>query len=919
VEAELLERAVDTVRKQVYPHWELCIADDASTAAHVAPLLNGLASADGRIKVRRLDRNGHISQATNAATELARGEFLVFMDHDDELTPECLLEIAKAVSADPECDIIYSDDDKIDLNGRRYAPQFKPDWSPELLLTYMYFSHVFAMRRELFEQLGGCRVGFEGCQDYDLALRAVETARRIVHIPRILYHWRSAPGSTATSGAAKPESFERGVRAVQEALDRRGIAGVVSRPDFAIRGQLGVFQIDFPDSGPRVAIIIPTRNRLDLLRPCIESILTKTAYANYEVVVIDNESDDPATLKYLSRLSGRCRAIRLSCPGGKFNYSWLNNEAVRRVDADFVLFLNNDTEVRRPEWLSQMVGYGGMPGVAAVGARLLFPNGTVQHAGVIQADDDRLAGTVLKGLPAGDPGYLAYAMTARNCSAATAACLLVRREAFVAAGGFNENEFAVAYNDVDLCLRLRNMALRIVYAPRAELTHFEGASRGHRDNPLEMVAYQKKWGHGVDPYYHPSLSRVNANFDIQTRRQLPDSASPTRALFVSHNLNREGAPLSLFELVVGLKERGRVEPEVFAPIDGPLASEYRRCGIRVHIGTHPLRHSEQGVDPFTMMTRFGRWARERRFDAIAANTLETFWAVHAAKIVEMPAIWIVRESVDPRQHFRILGGLAATALETFSLPYRVVFVAKATRKLMQDYDHRHNFEVIHNSLRSAAIEPFRAPAKRIAARSEINAGPDHTVFAIHGTTCPRKGQLDFARGAVRLLESGRRNLLFLIVGCRPGEYLEQIRECVARHADSFRLMPESDGALRMLAASDVFVCCSHNESYPRVVLEALAMNKPIVTTTVFGIAEQVTPNFSALSFDPGDIDALAAHLARLADDPAERRRLAEGAAIEWAGLAGYDELIERHEQLIREAALIGQTMAEPRQSSKVAA
>ncbi len=372
-------------------------------------------------------------------------------------------------------------------------------------------------------------------------------------------------------------------------------------------------------------------------------------------------------------------------------------------------------------------------------------------------------------------------------------------------------------------------------------------------------------------------------------------------------------------MVVGLKERRRVEPEVFAPIDGPLASEYRRCGIRVHIGTHPLRHSEQGVDPFTMMTQFGRWARERLFDAIAANTLETFWAVHAAKMVDMPAIWIVRESVDPRQHFRVLGGLAPTALETFSLPYRVVFVAKATRKLMQEYDHRHSFEVIHNSLRLAAIEPFRAETERIGARSEIDAGPAHIVFAIHGTTCPRKGQLDFARAAVRLLESGRRNLLFLIVGCRPGEYLDRIRTGVARHGDSFRLMPESDGALRMLAASDIFVCCSQNESYPRVVLEALALGKPIVTTTVFGIAEQVTPNFSALTFDPGDVDALAAHMARLADDPTERRRLADGAAIEWAGLASYDEMIERHERLIREAALTGRAVDNLKQWSKLAA
>lgn len=900
-----LLRAIESVCNQVYSDWELCIADDHSTAAHITPMLEQFAAGDQRIRTRRLARNGNISRATNAAAEMARGEFLVFLDHDDELTPDCLLEIAKVVAADPECDIVYSDDDKIDTAGRRYAPQFKPDWSPELLLSYMYFSHVFAMRRQLFERVGGCRTGFEGCQDYDLALRATEIARRIAHIPRILYHWRSTAGSTASTATAKPEAFERGAWAVQDALARRAIAGGVSRPEFAVKSHLGIFQIDFPDAGPKVAILIPTRNRHDLLKTCIDSILAKTTYANYELVVIDNESDDPSTIEYLQQLPACCRVIRLSCPKGKFNYSWLNNQAVRQVSAEFVLFLNNDTEVRRPEWLSQLVGYAGIPGVGAVGARLLFPNQTVQHAGVIQSDDDRLASPAFKGISAADPGYLAYAMTARNCSAATAACLLVRRDAFEAIGGFDEERFAVAYNDVDLCLRLRERALRIVYAPRAELTHFEGASRGMGDDPRELIAYRRTWGRGVDPFYNPNLSREFADYLIQPRWRFPDSPRPVRALFVSHNFNREGAPLSLFELALGLKERGRVEPEIFAPVDGPLARDCRRAGIRVHVGEHPVHGNGPNGDARTRMQRFGEWARERRFDAIVANTLENFWAIHAASMSGLPAIWIVRESVDPSAHFRTLGGLAAMAVDTFELPYRVVFVAKATRDLMRELDTQCNFEVIPNGLRPAAIEPFRSAAVRESARRDLGANSGQVIFAIHGTTCPRKGQLEFARAAMRLLESGRQDVLFVIVGCRAGEYLEQIRSCVQPRADAFRLLPESDQALQMLAASDVFVCCSHNESYPRVVLEALALGKPIITTLVFGIAEQITANFSALVFKPGDVDALTDCMAQLADDAEERLRLSEAATEQWGGLFSYQDMLRRYEERIREAAMTG--------------
>ncbi len=304
------------------------------------------------------ESNGNISAATNSAAQLARGEFIVLLDHDDLLTADALAEIALCATALPEADIIYSDDDKIDSTGKRFAPQFKPDWSPELLLGYMYFSHVFAVRRDLYARVGGMRVGFEGSQDYDFALRATETARAIAHIPQMLYHWRVLPGSTAASGAAKPQSFEAGRRAVQDALQRRGITGTARQPEWARKAKCRHLRRRISrTTAPRSASSFQTRNSLSILRRCIESLRT-TTYRNYEVIVVDNDSDDPATLEYLKDLPHRVE--RIGNPHGRFNFAWINNRAAEHADGELLLFLNNDTEVIEPRWLSQMVGHAGI-------------------------------------------------------------------------------------------------------------------------------------------------------------------------------------------------------------------------------------------------------------------------------------------------------------------------------------------------------------------------------------------------------------------------------------------------------------------------------------------------------------------------------------------------------------------------------
>ncbi|WP_186453816.1 glycosyltransferase [Denitratisoma sp. DHT3] len=908
---EFLQKAIDSVRAQVYPHWELCIADDAGGDPAVERLLADAARDDPRIKVRVLDANLNISGATNAAAELAGGEFLAFLDNDDELSPDALGEVALHLAAHPDTDYLYSDDDKIDAAGNRFAPQFKAGWSPELLLSYMYCAHLVTVRRSLYQELGGMRIGFEGSQDYDFALRATEVARRVGHIPRMLYHWRVLPGSTATSGDAKPASFEAGRRAVEEALARRGSPaheGIrVFRPSWAERGGLGIFWHDFPDHGPSVAILVPTRNRLDLLRRCLDS-LKATTYRDYRVVIIDNESDDPKTLGYLARCGHE--VLRIASPGGRFSFAHINNEAARRVDAEHLLFLNNDTEVVDPRWLSRMVGYARLAGVGAVGARLLYPDGRVQHGGIVHGYHHGMAGHAFKLLSRHDHGYLSQAMVARNCAAVTAACLLTPRALFLECGGFDEAAFAVAYNDVDYCYRLVDRGLRCVYAPGAELLHYEGLSRGFADNPAEEAAFRRKYAGRDDSWYSPHLSLEDEGYRLRARRLAPadDDAAPVRTLMTAFNLNLEGAPYSQYELTVALKRRGVIDPVVYCPEDGPLRRRYEDAGIEVRVFPHPLAGVFDLPAYHKAIDDFAAFLRRCGARLVYANTLQTFYTIAAARAAGLPSIWNPRESEPWETYFNHFGdAIAAEALRCFEYPYRVVFVAEATRRGCEALDTRHNFTVIHNGLDMERFLREAEPWPRAVARKQLAVADDDIVILLLGTVCERKGQLDLLQALARLPAQHHGRVRCLVVGDRPGPYSEALAQQVARLPAALRprvaLVPETHDTALYYRAADVFVCTSRIESYPRVILEAMAHGLPIVTTPVFGIPEQVREEVNALFYSPGNAAELCARLCRLLDDADLRRRLAAASPEVLALRTDFEEMANAYAEVFREASL----------------
>ncbi|MEA3444455.1 MAG: glycosyltransferase family 2 protein, partial [Bacteroidota bacterium] len=514
-----LKEAIESVRYQIYPNWELCIADDASTDAPTIAILKDFQNADSRIKVVFRKKNGHISQASNDAIELATGEWIALLDHDDLLPADALFWVASTINKNPEAQLIYSDEDKIDGNNKRQDPYFKCDWNYDLFLSQNMISHLGVYKTEIVRKIGGFRQGFEGSQDYDLALRFIEkiSHEQIIHIPRVLYHWRIHKDSTALGADKKPYALISAKRAIGEHLTRKDSSASVE----ILENQMYRVKYDLPAQAPLVSIIILSKNNKYMLQRCIESITQKTNYKNYEILIVDNNSDDDQTLFYFETLKQKSNVIVLR-DTRDFNFSALNNKAAGSATGEYICFLNNDIEVISPNWLSEMISIAIQPGVGAVGAKLWYPNDTLQHGGIILGIGG-IGSHAHKLLAKGQDGYFNRAALIQEFSAVTGACMLISKTVFNKVGGFNETDLSVAYNDVDLCLRIGDLGYRIVWTPFAELYHYESATRGEDIHPEKRKRFlkesdymEKTWGDMLknDPAYSPNLSLFAEDFSL---------------------------------------------------------------------------------------------------------------------------------------------------------------------------------------------------------------------------------------------------------------------------------------------------------------------------------------------------------------------------------------------------------------------
>ena len=533
-ELRFLDAAIDSIRNQIYERWELCIADDASTDPAVRPFLEKMAATDARIKLTFRESNGHISACSNSALTLATGDWCALLDQDDAFAEHALALVALEIDCHHDAGLIYSDEDKIDEAGVRSNPFFKPDWNPELFLGQNYINHLGCYRADVLREIGGFREGFEGSQDYDFALRCVDRLRpkQIRHIPRILYHWRMVGGSLAAIPDAKPYAKEAARRAIADHCKRNRMPGrVVPCPENTESHRV-IHAL--PKPAPLVSIIIPTRDRAGLLKRCVESIQARTDYSPYEIIIVDNGSVEPETLAFFRAIEQQ--NVRVIAETGPFNYSRLNNQAASQARGDILVFLNNDTEIDDAGWLTEMVSHAARTEVGAVGARLWYPDGTLQHGGVVLGLGG-VAGHAFPHIPRGHPGYFNRAMLQQNCSAVTGACMAVRKSVFEELEGFDEVNLGVTFNDIDFCLRLTQRGYRVVWTPYANLIHHESASRGHQRTPEEQAEFlraadymQRTWGADLmhDPFYNPNLSLNPPGFEIAFPPRLSEAANERR-------------------------------------------------------------------------------------------------------------------------------------------------------------------------------------------------------------------------------------------------------------------------------------------------------------------------------------------------------------------------------------------------------
>lgn len=876
VEVHWLMKAVESVRAQVYDQWELCLADDGSTNPLLRAYLHRLAG-DPRIRVVFREENGHICHATNTAADQATGEFVAFMDNDDALAPDALFHYVRALQTDRTIDILYSDEDKIDAADVRYDPQFKPDWSPELFLSYNYVNHFTCMRRSLFEEAGRLRPGYEGGQDYDLLLRATELTDRVHHVPRVLYHWRSLPSSTAAAAAVKPVMFTSCERGLRDRLSRTNSNAQPYTPEFAERLRLPISLLDFPDDGPSVALLVRASAADAAAR-----LLDRTDYRRVRIVAVP---DDECAAKVI-------------------------NDAAAGIDDELILWLDNGLTTNDRRWLSRLVGHAQLPGVGCVGPRVRNADGTLRDAGIVLGMHDETApGRAFAGHPADAISYYFQAEVTRNVSALPGDCLLTRRETLLQHGGMDAAGFPESLPAVDYSLRLARAGLRTVCVGGVEMEQTK--ARALRDNPLEVFALQQSHGRGSDPCYNPNLSRRDSFTVAPGCPQTPAirSGSRARVLFAAHNLSAtEGAPRYLFDIAAGLQQRGRVDPIVFSPMPGPGSEWYRRESIPVRVEDLPhARHFLEAKwtpgEYAVTLQRLGDLLMELQPSVVVANTLGNFPMIEAAARLGFPSVWIIHESYTEAQMIALHSPFALSRCRAaFTLADRALIASHATARLFAGVNTRNTIEVIHNGLEAAAIEEYLGQVSPAEAKAILREPAGRKRLTAVGTVCERKGQHTLVEAAARLRQAGRDDFLVALVGVRETSqsYVNYIRALMDRENlhDYIALIPETNDVRPHWRATDVFVCASHVEAFSRSMLEAEAFGVPICSTPCCGADEQVVWDRNAFRFDFGDSKALAGHLERLLADDDLRRRMGAASRAVYECHFTNNDMLERYERLI---------------------
>jgi GT2 family glycosyltransferase/glycosyltransferase involved in cell wall biosynthesis len=875
-----LDELIASVQSQVYLNWELCIADDASPQPHVARQLSAASAKDGRIKHVVRETNGHISAATNSALALATGDYVAFLDHDDLLPADALLHVAEAILGRPSVDLLYTDEDKIDATGRRYDAQLKGGWSPDMAITHNYVHHLTVIRRKVVEKVEGLRLGYEGAQDIDLILRCVELIDNadILHVPFVCYHWRAHEQSTASKGDQKGYLFDAARRGIADALKRRGLRAEPFLPRLMKDYALCLHQVRWDPTllaENAVTIVIPTKNRADLLGACIRSLDQTVNWQHAQLVIVDDGSTESDAVELLVTLEARkdlrVRVIRTGEAAAAFNYSRLVNLGTAAAQTPLVLHLNNDIEALEAGWLEDLVGWLSVPGVGVVGARLVRRDDTLDHAGIWVAPEGGLADAMFAGLDKDDLGYLFLPHAARNVTAVTGACLLTRVDLYRQLGGFDEVDFQVAYNDVDYCLRVARAGLRTVYSPQATLRHLGSASRGNTYTEQEHLAFVRRYPNFRDSHVSEVTRLARPSFKLNSydhrfsRRPLK-----LRVAVVTHNLRLEGAPLFIVEYARYLAHHEAWDVRVYSPTEGPLREKFEQAGIPVEVlDLEALLKAPAAADFRREVTALAERLDWKDVDLIVGNTMLSYWVVPLGQQWGIPAAIYIHESNTPRRFFSEHNLASPEVIplieDAIRDASRVVFIAEASRKIFAELNVHDNFRLINSWIDVERIEEFMAKHDRATLRRKHHVNQNATVVVNVGSVCQRKGQHIFIRAIDHLMKQSGDALQaagpleFIMVGAREGLYLETIEQDIELMGiTNARLVPETFDVYDWYRLADIFVCTSFEESFPRVLLEAATFRLPVVSTNVDGIPEMFVANDEAYLIGAGDYHKLAA-------------------------------------------------------------
>ena len=832
-------------------------------------------------------------------------EWVLLTDGDTVLEPTA---IAEWLAAAVDNDVVIGDEDVIDEQGQRSHPHFKPECSPELLASTDYFGGAWLVKRE---RLLGLKPESTEIRAFlwELALKLLHAQARVARVPRVLTHRPLLTDETRLSRARAEAN-----RFVDWHLRDWGSSCRVITPDWSLAAGRLVCEPVFPDEGPEVAIIIPTRNQGPVVRRCLDS-LKLTTYANYRIYLIDNDSDDAESLAYFDSLpSDRITVLKIAnLPDQGFSYSRINNLAVAQTRGEpYLMFLNNDTEVIEPRWLSQMVGWQRLPGVGSVGALLFFGNERIQHAGIThKLLMNVLPAPSLKWVHRDEVSYQDYAHLARDSAAQTAACLLTPRETFLAHGEFDAVDFNIAYNDCDYGFKLSQAGLRNVYCPNAVLYHHEGLTRGTgkgNDRPSEEAAFVQKYAQWDDPYYSPNLAIGRTDFAIRPGSPLTVPVPGLRLAVATHNLNYEGAPLVLFEIVQGLMQQGITEVLVLSMQEGLLRKKFEDLGCRVMVVPETMRLFGDGPACAEAMAWVARQLASARVDVVMGNTILCWWAVEAAESTRRPSLWIIHESEAPLSHLAEHGeGLAHRGRKALSLAYRTVFVSGATREVFQGLECVGNFHTVYNGFDRIAYDRRIQGKSRAVIRQLHQLHDDQFMVLVPGAVCARKSQIDVVQAIPLLAPEIREQLRLFIVGDRPDIYSTEMHRAIAGlDADCravIRVLPHSQHVEDFFLAADILVNAAKVEAFPKIIQEGMYFRLPMVVTPVYGVNEQVTDEVSALFFEVGNSAKLAEQLTRLVRDKDLRERLAGNAGDSLGRFPDVHAMCEEYGRLIKQAWL----------------